>query len=84
MQQGKRMTKLQFAAYFFMEVVQLGLEATKAVKFTEVPQTLGNIDDGDLERGVGGMGGALLNPAAAPLTQAVSDPCRRCFSTGGA
>ena len=60
-EQDKRMTKLPFAVYFFMEVVQLGLEATRAVKLTEVPQTLGNIDDGDLEKGVGGMGGALLN-----------------------
>jgi len=60
-EQDKRMTKLPFAVYFFMEVVQLGLEATRAVKLTEVPQTLGNIDHGDLEKGVGGMGGALLN-----------------------
>ena len=60
-EQDKRMTKLPFAVYFFMEVVQLGLEPTRTVKLTEVPQTLGNIDDGDLEKGVGGRGGALSN-----------------------
>ena len=64
-EQDKRMTRLPFAVYFFMEVVQL--EATRAVKLTEVPQTLVNIEDGDLEKGVGGMGGALLNKASFTL-----------------